>query len=425
MPGICGEKDIMCFTRLAMMRWECPPKMLLSNTRFTRKKWTLKCINMMKDQQLRIGFSYDWYHTVSTYNPEYYKWNQWIFIQFFKNGLAYKKKAAINWCESCGTVLANEQVIDGRCWRCDTIVVDRELEQWFFNIRKYADELLESLDELEFWPEQVKAMQRNWIGKSYGTGIKFPVAGSNVTIQAFTTRPDTLFGVTYLVMAPEHPLIPELIADVPEKNSVLSFIERTKRKTRTDRVAENREKEGVFIGRSIVHPLTDEEFPIFIADYALMDYGTGAVMAVPAHDQRDFEFAKKYSLPIKFVITPDADNPLIEEQMKEAFIGEGYLVNSGDFNGAPNIEAKKAITRKLKEKDLGDYSVHVPASRLADLPPKILGHTDSCCLLQNMWHGAGSRVGPSCASSRRCGIHRGRKSSRNLKKFFGSTLSKL
>ena len=321
------------------------------------KEWTLKCINMMKDQQLRIGFSYDWYHTVSTYNPEYYKWNQWIFIQFFKNGLAYKKKAAINWCESCGTVLANEQVIDGRCWRCDTIVVDRELEQWFFNIRKYADELLESLDELEFWPEQVKAMQRNWIGKSYGTGIKFPVAGSNVTIQAFTTRPDTLFGVTYLVMAPEHPLIPELIADVPEKNSVLSFIERTKRKTRTDRVAENREKEGVFIGRSIVHPLTDEEFPIFIADYALMDYGTGAVMAVPAHDQRDFEFAKKYSLPIKFVITPDADNPLIEEQMKEAFIGEGYLVNSGDFNGAPNIEAKKAITRKLKEMDLGDYSV--------------------------------------------------------------------
>ncbi len=321
------------------------------------KEWTQKCINMMKEQQLQMGFSYDWDHTVSTFKPDYYKWNQWIFIRFFKKGLAYKKKSAINWCGSCATVLANEQVIDGRCWRCDSVVVDKELEQWFFNIRKYADELLESLDDLTLWPDQVKAMQRNWIGKSYGTEVNFPLAGSDTVIPAFTTRPDTLFGVTYLVMAPEHPLISELIKSVPEKNDVIAFIERVKKQSRTDRVAENREKEGIFIGRHIVHPLTGKKYPVYIADYALMDYGTGAVMAVPAHDQRDFEFAKKYSLPIKVVITPHPDNPLREDSMEEAYVDSGILVNSSEFDGILNEDAKKAITEKLKSSALGDFSI--------------------------------------------------------------------
>ncbi|KPK88052.1 leucine--tRNA ligase [bacterium SM23_31] len=321
------------------------------------EEWTNNCIQMMKAQQVQMGFSYDWEHTVVTASPEYYRWNQWIFIQLFKNGLAYKKKAAINWCESCGTVLANEQVIDGRCWRCETEVVDKELEQWFFNTRKYADELLESLDELEYWPEQVKTMQRNWIGKSEGTEIIFPVAGSNAKIPAFTTRPDTLFGVTYFVMAPEHPLIPELIADIPEKHSIENYIAQVRKKSRIDRLAETLEKEGIFTGRYIIHPLTGERHPIFIADYVLMDYGTGAVMAVPAHDQRDFEFAKKYNLPIKIVITPDYENPLKGEEIDAAYLDPGTVVNSGEFDGTDNEETKKAITNKLKEKGLGDFSI--------------------------------------------------------------------
>jgi len=321
------------------------------------EEWTNNCIQMMKAQQVQMGFSYDWEHTVVTASPEYYRWNQWIFIQFFKNGLAYKKKAAINWCESCGTVLANEQVIDGRCWRCETEVVDIELEQWFFNTRKYADELLESLDELEYWPEQVKTMQRNWIGKSEGTEIIFPVAGTDAKIPAFTTRPDTLFGVTYFVMSPEHPLIPELIAGVPERDSIENYIAQVRKESRIDRLAENREKEGIFIGRYIIHPLTGEKHPIFIAEYVLMEYGTGAVMAVPAHDQRDFEFAKKYNLPIKVVITPDYENPLKVDEMDEAYVDPGMVVNSGEFDGLDNEEAKKTITNKLKEKGLGDFSV--------------------------------------------------------------------
>ncbi|MFC1554981.1 leucine--tRNA ligase [candidate division KSB1 bacterium] len=320
-------------------------------------EWTLKCIDMMKEQQLRMGFSYDWNHSVTTCLPEYYKWNQWIFIQFFKNGLAYKKKAAINWCDKCGTVLANEQVIDGCCWRCDTEVTDKELEQWFFNIRKYADELINDLDELDLWPEQVKSMQRNWIGKSIGTEIIFPVADSDLKIHAFTTRPDTLFGVTYLVMAPEHPFVKELIADTAEKKDVENYIKTVKKRSRIDRLAENREKEGVFTGRYIIHPLTGVKYPIYVADYVLMDYGTGAVMAVPAHDQRDFEFAKKYDLPIQVVITPDINDPLTVEIMKEAFVDPGFVVNSEEFNGMENEKAKSAITNKLIEKDLGDFSV--------------------------------------------------------------------
>ncbi len=320
------------------------------------EEWTLRCIEIMQKQQKRMGFSYDWEHYVNTCLPDYYRWNQWIFLQFYKNGLAYKKKASINWCNSCGTVLANEQVIDGQCWRCDNNVVEKDLEQWFFNIRKYADELLESTEKLTEWPEQVRLMQRNWIGKSIGTEIHFPIADSDYSIPAFTTRPDTLMGVCYLVLAPEYPLIPELIQDSQKKAEIEDFITRARRKSKIERTAEQVEKEGIFIDRYMVHPITGENMPVFIADYVLMDYGTGAVMAVPAHDQRDFEFSKKYDLPIKVVITPDRKDPLKLEDMKEAYVDPGYLINSGEFNGLEHMAAKTNITEKLKEKGLGDFS---------------------------------------------------------------------
>ena len=320
------------------------------------REWTLNCIELMKEQQHQMGFSYDWDRMVSTCLPEYYKWNQWIFIQFFKNDLAYKKKVSINWCKKCGTVLANEQVIDGLCWRCETEVEEKELEQWLFNIRKYADELLDSLDDLKDWPEKVKLMQKNWIGKSVGTEIIFPVTDSELIIPAFTTRPDTLFGVTYLLMAAEHPMIPELIENSPEKEKIDTFIAKTKKKSRIDRLADTQDKDGIFTGRYFNHPLTGEKFPIFVADYVLMDYGTGAVMAVPAHDKRDFEFAKKFDLPIRVVITPDKDNPIRVEEMEEAYVDPGMVVNSDKFDGMTNENAKKAITDELKSKGLGDFS---------------------------------------------------------------------
>ena len=321
------------------------------------RDWTFNCIDMMRTQQHQMGFSYDWNRTVTTCLPEYYRWNQWIFLQFLKKGLAYKKKAAINWCPSCGTVLANEQVIDGKCWRCESPVIEKELEQWFFKTRAYANELLTSLDELTLWPEQVKIMQKNWIGKSEGTEIIFPVADSNIKIPVFTTRPDTLFGVTYLVMAPEHPLIPELIANVPEKQNVENYIANSKLRSIADRTDEQNKKEGVFTGRYIVHPLSGEKYPIYVADYALMEYGTGAVMAVPAHDQRDFEFAKKYSLSIYVVITPDPANPIRVEEMNQAYVDAGIVVNSGKFNGTDNETAKKSITSALKIKGLGNPTI--------------------------------------------------------------------
>ncbi|MFC1557355.1 leucine--tRNA ligase [candidate division KSB1 bacterium] len=321
------------------------------------QKWTLDCVDMMKTQQIQLGFSYDWSRTFATCTPAYYRWNQWIFLQFYRNGLAYKKKAPINWCDSCGTVLANEQVVDGRCWRCENRVVEKELEQWFFNIKKYADELLESIEDLKHWPEPVKVMQQNWIGKSLGTEIVFPVEGSGLEIRAFTTRPDTLFGVTYMVLAPEHPFVAELVRDVPEKQAVEKYVEEVRKKSRIDRMAEHLEKDGVFTGRYITHPMTGEKHPIYIADYVLMDYGTGAVMAVPAHDQRDLEFARKYNLPIKVVITPEKENPLNPDDLEEAYIDPGVVVNSEKFDGLPNEEAIKAITDALKSMNLGDYSV--------------------------------------------------------------------
>ncbi len=318
--------------------------------------WTLECIQMMMEQQKRLGLSYDWDRYISSCDENYYKWNQWIFLKFYERGLAYKKKAPINWCNNCGTVLANEQVIDGECWRCKSDVVEKELEQWFFKIKEYADELLDRLDELENWPDIVKILQKNWIGKSYGTEISFLVDGMDISIETFTTRPDTLFGVTYMALAPEYYLVPKLISGAPQESNIEKFIKKVKKKTRIERTREDVEKEGIFLGRYFVHPITGEKFPIYISDYVLADYGTGAVMGVPAHDQRDFEFAKKYGIDIRVVITPKNEQ-LKSEELKCAYVDEGVLVNSGEFNEFNSVDAINKITERLEKIGRGKKTI--------------------------------------------------------------------
>jgi len=276
--------------------------------------WTQENINGIRSQQQRMGLSYDWSREVSSCNVDYYKWNQWIFLKFLEKGLAYKKKSFVNWCSGCNTVLANEQVVDGKCWRHSEIEVEqKELEQWYLKTTSYAEELLKDIDSLDHWPERVKIMKKNWIGKSHGTMITFDVVNEKgekvTTISTFTTRPDTIFGVTYLVLAAEHHLVKQLTKGTKYKAQVNKFLDHVNKESFIERTAEGKEKHGVFLGHYIINPLTGEKSPLWTANYALMDYGTGAVMAVPAHDHRDFEFAKKYSLPIKEVITPTTGEP--------------------------------------------------------------------------------------------------------------------
>ncbi|MBI4555798.1 MAG: leucine--tRNA ligase [Planctomycetes bacterium] len=323
---------------------------------------TYRNIAAMKNQLLHWGTGYDWDREVAACDPEYYKWTQWIFLQLYERGLAYKKKAAVNWCPSCSTVLANEQVIDGLCERCDTPVKQKDLEQWFFKITDYAQRLLDDLELLKGWPERVKVMQRNWIGKSEGARIDFRVAGPlpsegaglkpAPTLTCFTTRPDTLFGVTFMVLAPEHPIIKLLVENNPRRDDILSFVEKARNENLIQRSAAGAPKEGVFMGLHVINPVTNEEVPLWIANYALMEYGTGAVMAVPAHDQRDFEFARAYNLPVRVVIQPEGET-LRPEAMKEAYTGDGTQVDSGPFSGLPNREAIPKIIEYLKEKKLG------------------------------------------------------------------------
>ncbi len=319
--------------------------------------WTWKNIEEMREQLKTLGLSYDWDREVATCHPDYYKWMQWIFIQFFDNGLAYKKKNPVNWCPSCHTVLANEQVVEGSCERCHTPVGKKDLEQWYLKITDYADRLLQDLDLLEGWPTKVKTMQRNWIGKSEGAEVDFSIAGSDKKLRVFTTRPDTLFGVTYMVLAPEHPYVKELVEGEEYRKAVDEFLDRLQHMSDIERTSTTLEKEGVFIGRHAVNPMNGKEVPIYIANYVLMDYGTGAIMAVPAHDQRDFEFAVKYGLDIVPVVDPE--NPEIDlYNLKEAFVAEGMMINSGDFNGMNNREAIKKITAYLEENELGSLSVN-------------------------------------------------------------------
>lgn len=309
--------------------------------------WTYENIAYMKKQLKSLGFSYDWDREIATCDPEYYKWNQWIFLKFLEHGLAYRKSAEVNWCPNDETVLANEQVIDGRCWRCGTPIVRKEVPSWYLKITAYAERLLEDLKELEGkWPERVIAQQKNWIGRSEGALLKFFV--EDTAIEVFTTRPDTVFGATFVVLAPEHPLTLKL-AKSPE---VKAFVERMKQKSTRERGIEE-EKEGVFLGVYAVNPATGEKIPVWTANYVLYEYGTGAIMCVPAHDQRDYEFAIKYGLPIKQVIKPYQG----EAPKDRAYEDPGILINSAQFSGMDSTEAKKAITQWLKDKGLGDFKI--------------------------------------------------------------------
>ncbi len=315
--------------------------------------WTYDNIAHMRTQLKRLGISYDWSREVATCDPDYYRWNQWFFLKMYEQGLAYKKFSAVNWCPSCETVLANEQVVDGACWRCDTPVIARELSQWFFKITAYAEELLSWCDRLTGWPERVLTMQRNWIGRSEGVEVDFPVEGGGQAIRIFTTRPDTIFGVTFMTLAPEHPLVETLIAGTPQAASVRAFIERLKAQDPRARVADTTPKEGVFTGAYATNPLSGDRVPIWVGNFVLMGYGTGAVMAVPAHDQRDFEFAKQHDLPVRVVIQ-NPEGSLSASEMPAAYVEEdGHLVDSGEFCGMAPIEAQRRIADAVEQRRLG------------------------------------------------------------------------
>lgn len=320
------------------------------------KKWTVENIDNMRAQIKKLGMNYDWDREISTSSPEYYKWSQWLFLKLFEKGLAYKKKASVNWCDDCVTVLANEQVDDGKCWRCSTEVTIKELNQWFFKITEYAEELLQGIDHLKGWPDRVLTMQKHWIGKSVGAEVSFKVEGSDHVVDIFTTRPDTLFGTTFMSLAPEHPLVKEITTDDNHKK-VEEFVNKFKATTLRDIEEGGLEKEGVFTGAYCINPLTGLKVPVYVANFVLMAYGTGAVMAVPAHDDRDFEFAKKYNIDIKVVINPkegskDGD-PLIGSTMEAAFTESGVMVNSGRFDGTDSVAGKQAVIKHLEEEGLG------------------------------------------------------------------------
>lgn len=321
------------------------------------KDWTWSNIDNMRKQLMSLGISYDWDREVATCHPDYYKWTQWMFLQLYKHGLAYKKKSFVNWCPSCQTVLANEQVVGGKCERCKSDVGKKDLEQWFFKITDYADRLLADIDKLEGWPEKVKTMQANWIGKSTGAQVHFHLEGSDETLTVFTTRPDTLYGVSFMVIAPEHPMVPALIAGSETEADCQAFVQKMLRVKEMDRASSEMEKEGVFTGRYAINPLNGKKVPLYLANYVLMDYGTGVVMAVPAHDQRDFDFARKYNLPIDVVISPDG-SPIDGSSLDAAFEAEGTMINSDQFNGMSNKEAMPKIIAYLEEQGIGEPKVN-------------------------------------------------------------------
>lgn len=319
------------------------------------REWTLGNISHMKKQLKRLGFSYDWTREVNTCLPEYYRWNQWIFLKMLEKGMAYRKKSWINWCSSCQTVLANEQVIGEKCWRCDTNVTQKDMEQWFLRITDYAEELLSGHDALEKWPEHVLLMQKNWIGKSTGGHISFPLEDSTGGIDVFTTRVDTIFGATFMVISPEHPLAMELIAGSSQEERSREWIRKSVADQRLRKDPGEMEKEGIDTGKKAINPYTGEKIPIWVSNYVLMEYGTGAIMAVPAHDQRDFEFAKKYGLPIRVVIVPEKDSH--PEVLGEAFEGIGYVVNSAGFSGLASPEASEKMIQLAENKGFGQKKI--------------------------------------------------------------------
>ena len=315
--------------------------------------WTWENIDEMRRQLKELGLSYDWDREVATCHPDYYKWMQWIFIQFYKKGLAYKKENPVNWCPSCQTVLANEQVVDGKCERCGALVGKKELSQWYLKITDYAERLLDNLEKLPGWPNKVKLMQKNWIGKSTGAQVTFEIEGFDKGLDIYTTRPDTLYGVTYMVLAPEHPFLKELVKGSQYEEAVMAYVDKVQHLSDIERTSTTKEKTGEFTGRYCINPLNGKRVPIFISDYVLMDYGTGAIMAVPSHDQRDFDFAKAFDLEIIPVVDPERDD-IDLDNLTEAFEAEGKLINSGKFNGMNNKEAIVKITEYLEEQGIGE-----------------------------------------------------------------------
>ena len=320
-------------------------------------KWTWGNIAEMNVQLRRLGLSYDWDREVATSHPEYYKWMQWIFIQFYKKGLAYKKENPVNWCPSCATVLANEQVVDGCCERCGSLVGKKSLSQWYFKITDYADRLLDNLDTMDGWPNKVKIMQKNWIGRSTGAEVDFKVKDLDKVFTVFTTRVDTIFGTTFMVIAPEHPEVENLIKGTEYEEAVRAYIEEASHKNDIERTSTVGEKTGVFTGRYAINPFTEKEIPIYVTDYVLMGYGTGIVMGVPGHDQRDFDFAKKFDLPIVPVVDP-GDPEIDVNNLQAACAAEGTLINSGEYNGMNNKVAIEKLTELVEEKGIGKKSIN-------------------------------------------------------------------
>lgn len=319
--------------------------------------WTWNNISEMEEQLKQLGLSYDWEREVQTCNPEYYRWMQWIFIQFFNKGLAYKKENPVNWCPSCQTVLANEQVVDGVCERCKTPVGKKNLSQWYLKITDYADQLLENLNDLQGWPNKVKLMQENWIGKSIGANIDFKIDGTDKVLKVFTTRADTLFGCTYMVMAPEHPYVKELVKGTKFQDDVEDYVEKVQHMDEIQRTSTNNEKTGVFIGKYAINPVNQKKVPVFISDYVLMGYGTGAIMAVPAHDQRDFDFAKKFDIEIIPVVESNSSE-IDVNNLTEAFDAEGKMINSGKFDGMNNRKAIPEMIKWLSEQKIGEKTIN-------------------------------------------------------------------
>jgi leucyl-tRNA synthetase len=359
--AVTRYKIIQGYNVLSPMGWDAfglPAENQAIKHNVNPQEWTFQNIKRIKEQLHSWGVGYDWQREVTTCLPNYYKWTQWLFLQLYKKGLAYRKQALVNWCPSCKTVLANEQVINGSCERCSEKVIQKELKQWFFKITDYAERLLQDLDLLEEWPHRVKLMQNNWIGKSQGVEIEFPVEETSLRIKCFTTRVDTIFGATFLALSWEHPLLLKLIEDSSKSNEVKAFIDKVRRQPLSARLIENFDKEGVFTGKYAINPMTEEKIPIWIANYILTEYGTGAIMCVPAHDKRDFDFAKKYNLSIREVILKTKDRRPKTKDLKDVYEGEGYLVNSGEFSGLSSQEAKEKIADYMERKKIGRRAVN-------------------------------------------------------------------
>jgi leucyl-tRNA synthetase len=384
---VARYKRMRGFNVLHPMGWDAfgmPAENAAIQNKTHPSKWTQTNITYMREQLKKMGFSYDWDREVATCDPDYYKWEQKIFLEMLKKGLAYRKHSFVNWCETCQTVLANEQVEQGLCWRCESKVIQKPLEQWFFKITDYAEELLRKTYELPGWPERVLVMQREWIGKSLGATVLFPVENSHEKIEIFTTRPDTLYGVTFMSLATEHPLIDKLVKNPAKRKEIEDLHKRTLAVDREKRLADQYEKEGVALGINAIHPLTGEKVPIYVANFVLMEYGTGAIMAVPAHDQRDFDFAGKYKIPIKVVIVPPGVGAVREPPLQDAYEDPGVMLNSAQFSGMASEEAKTAIVKFLEEKKMGRQTITyklrdwgISRQRYWGTPIPII-HCDSC-----------------------------------------------